>query len=223
MIKLFILSLLIVIVAVDSLAQSPAPKPSPSPTAAASDQVVDLGLLNGTTYTNNFFGLSLSIPREWIVVSAQQHDKVITRSKELANKLDGEAKSEITESIDRSTLLMSLTKLPEGEPNNAAFMLIAERLPSPTMKTGADVLRSLVNLSPGANFKVEMPSGIWTENIGGAEFGVATIKATMPNGSFMQRVYITTKKGYALEFFLTYLDAADLPVSDAIMRSVSVK
>ena len=48
---------------------------------------------------------------------------------------------------------------------------------------------------------------------------VATIKATTPNGEFMQRVYITTKKGYAVEFFFTYLDAADLPVFDAIMKS----
>lgn len=224
MIKLFILSLLIVsFVAVDSFAQSPAGKPSPPPAPLVPDRPVDLGILNGTAYTNNFFGLTLSIPREWIVVSAQQQAQVVSDSKKLASTIEGQAKNEISESIDRSTMLMSLTKLQAGESNNAAFMLIAERIPLPTMKTGADVLRSIGTLTPSSNLKVEMPSGIWTERFGGAEFGVATIKATTPSGEFMQRVYITTKKGYAVEFFFTYLDAADLPVFDAIMKSVSVK
>ena len=44
--------------------------------------------------------------------------------------------AQVRESIDRSAILLSLTKLPAGQPDNAGFMLIAERIPTPALKMG---------------------------------------------------------------------------------------
>jgi hypothetical protein len=182
-----------------------------------------LGHLEGSDYSNDFFGITLSVPRDWMVVSAQRRGEIVEGSKKMIEAQDKRKQSQVNDSIERSTLLLSLTKLPPGQPANASFMLIAERIPSPSIRTGADVLRSMESLAKGTNFTLEFQGGIRTEQIGGAEFGVATIRNSSPHGVFMQKAYVTTKHGYGLQFFYTYLDDADLAAFDSIIKSVKVR
>jgi hypothetical protein len=195
------------------------PPPARAPTVAAVS--VDMGRLEGENYSNNFFGLSLSIPGDWVIVSAPRREAITA---ELRSKIEGDQKKQdqLDDSIQRSIVLLSLTKLPTGEPGNAAVMLVAERLPRPSIKTGADVIGLMKESFKGTNVTVEFQGEVQTERIGGADFGVVTTKITAPNGTFMQKDYVTTKNGYALELFYTYLDDADLPVLDSIVKSVKV-
>jgi hypothetical protein len=195
--------------------------PPRPPAPAAESRRIDLGQLDGENYNNNFFGLSLSVPGKWVVVSAQRRE---TMTEELKRVITGDQKKQeqIDDSIQRSFVLLSLTKLPAGEPGNASFMLIAERLPSPSVKNGADVIGLMKKAFTGTNFNVEFQGEVRTEIIGGADFAVATVKTTSPNGTFMQKIYVTTKNGYALELFYTYLDEADLATLDSIIKSVKV-
>jgi hypothetical protein len=182
-----------------------------------------MGHLEGGVYVNDFFGLSLSVPRDWEVISAQRRGELIEESKKALRGQDQKKQAQVNASIERSTILLSMTKFPAGQPSNAAFMLIAERIPSPSIRSGFDVLRAVEALAKGTNFTVEFQGGVRTEQIGGADFGVATIKNSSPYGVFMQKAYVTTKNGYALQFFYTYLDEADLPTLDSIIKSVKVK
>lgn len=195
------------------------PPPAPAPTVEAG--TIDLGQLDGENYTNNFFGLSLSVPAKWVVVSAVRRETITA---ELRSKVTGDQKKQdqLDESVQRSVVLLSLTKLPLGEPGNAAMMLVAERLPSPSVKTGADVIGLMKKAFEGTNVKVEFQGEVQTEHIGGADFGVITTKVTAPNGNFMQKDYVTTKNGYALELFYTYLDEADLAAVEAVIKSLKV-
>ena len=52
------------------------PKPAASP---AVQKPIDLGQLDGVNYVNQTFGLSLSIPREWVVVTAQSRPNLVTK------------------------------------------------------------------------------------------------------------------------------------------------
>lgn len=191
--------------------------------ATVQTQRLDLGQLNGVDCVNSFFGLSLSVPRDWQVVGSERSDQIGEEAKKMLVAENQRKQAQVNESIDRSTSLLSLTKLPAGQPGNASFMLIAERIPSPAIRNGEDVLHALERLAKGTNFKVEFQGGIRTESIGGAEFGVATIKSTSPYGVFMQKIYVTVKNDYGLQLFFTYLDEADLPTFDAIVKSVKLK
>jgi hypothetical protein len=193
------------------------PPPAPAPTVEA--RTIDLGQLDGENYSNNFFGISLSVPGKWVVVSAPRREKLTA---ELRSNVTGDQKKQdqLDDSIQRSFVLLTLTKLPAGEPGNAAVMLVAERLPLPSIKTGADVIGRMKEAFKGTNVTVEFQGEVQTENIGGADFAVVTTKVTAPNGSFMQKDYVTTKNGYALELFFTYLDDADLATLDSIIKSV---
>jgi len=174
-------------------------------------------------YLNDSFGLSLSIPREWVIVSAQQSSQIVDESKKILQARDQSQQTQIEQSIARSTTLLALTKLPAGQPNNASFMLIAERIPSPQIRNGVDVIRAMENVMKGSNFNIEFQGETRTERISNADFAVATIKNSSPHGVFNQKIYVTVKNGFALQFFFTYLDDADLTPYDAIMKSVKLK
>ena len=149
----------------------------PTTPATVDSKNLDRGQLDGVNYSNNFFGLSLSVPQTWVVVSAQRNETIAGESSKLVTG-DQKKKEEIDESIQRSVVLLSLTKLPAGEPNN---------------------------------------------RIGGADFGVATVKNSSPNGTFMQKIYVTTKDGYALELFYTYQNDADLAALNSIVGTMKIK
>lgn len=209
------------IVGADVIAQSGTRVDAGSPDLVKS-QNLDPGQLDGVNYTNNFFGFSLSVPPTWVVVSGQQTKTVVEKQTKLMTD-DQKKKKVLDDSIQRSVALLSLTKLPAGEPDNASFMLIAERIPSPSLKTGVDVIGSMANAFKGTTFNIEFQGEVQTERIGGADFGVVTIKNSSPNGTFMQKIYVTTKNGYALELFYTYQNDADLDTLNSIVASMKIK
>lgn len=141
------------IVGTDAIGQSGTGVHPTTPADVGSNKL-DRGQLDGVNYRNNFFGLSLSVPQTWVVVSAQRTETIVEESKKLATG-DEKKKEELDDSIQRSVILLSLTKLPAGEPDNASFMLIAERIPLPSMKTGVDVIQSMKNAFKGTNFNIE--------------------------------------------------------------------
>jgi hypothetical protein len=218
----FKLSLLIslMIVGADAIAQS-GTRVNPAPPDIVKSKNLDPGQLDGINYTNNFFGFSLSVPPTWVVVSGQRTKTVIEKQTKLMT--DQKKKKVLDDSIQRSVALLSLTKLPAGEPDNASFMLIAERIPSSSLKTGVDVIGAMAKAFKGTNFNIEFQGEIQTERIGGADFGVVTVKNSSPNGTFMQKIYATTKNGYALELFYTYLNSADLDTLNSIVASMKIK
>jgi hypothetical protein len=186
-------------------------------------QSPELGQLDGTYYSNNFFGLSLSVPKEWVVVDAQRNQALDDQAKKMVNSPDPKHLERVEGSLERSKTLLRIMKLPEGQPNNAMFMLIAERLASPDLKTGHDVVAAMQQTMKDTNFTVEMLEAARTEKLGTVDFALANIKVSSPIGAYKQRIYIMVYKDYALELFFTYLDDADLPAIDAITKSVKFK
>jgi len=195
---------------------------SPAPPTPLESRSFDRGQLDGVNYNNNYFGLSLSIPKTWVVLSAQRSDTITEESSKLVTG-DKEKKEDIDASIQRSVVLLSLTKLPAGQPENVSFMLVAERIPLASIKTGADVIQVMRNAFAVTNFSLEFQGETQTVRIGGADFAVATFKNTSPNGTFMQKIYVTTRNGYAAELFYTYQNDADLAALNSILATVKMK
>ena len=213
--------ILLMIVGADAIAQC-GTGVHPATPVTVDAKNLDRGQLDGVNYSNNFFGLSLSVPQTWVVVSAQRSETIATESSKLITG-DQKKKEELDDSIQRSVILLNLTKLPAGEPNNASFMLIAERIPLPSIKTGVDVIQTMQNAFEGTNVNIEFQGQSQTERIGGADFGVATVKNTSPSGTFMQKIYVTTKNDYALELFYTYGNDADVAALNSIVDTMKIK
>ncbi|HEX4899936.1 MAG TPA: hypothetical protein VFV61_05345 [Pyrinomonadaceae bacterium] len=214
---------LVVCFGTPAFGQATGTKPETVPDVIVTRELpLDVGQLDGVNYVNNFFGLSLSIPGDWILVQGRNKEIAQASKKLLANE-EAKQRAEFEKSIEQSTILLSLTRVPSGAPNNASLLVIAERLSSPAIKNGVDALRTLEAMTKNTSFLVEFQSGIRSETINGVEFGVATIKTTSGTDSFMQKVYMVVKKGYGVEFFFTYKDPAHLATYDAFMKTVKIK
>ena len=183
----------------------------------------DIGTLDGGNYVNDSFGMSLSVPTDWVVVSGNRTMEMVREAKKKITQLDQQKQSELDASIERSVVMLNMTKLPAGSPNNASFMLIAEKPPSPDVKTGTDVINLMRNAFKGSNASIEFIGEPQTQRIGGADFAFIVIKNNSPIGNYMQKVYMTVKNGYALEFFYTFVPGGDLAPMDAIIKSVKFK
>jgi hypothetical protein len=224
--RLVLLAILILLLSMNATSRAQEAHQQPSREAVSVNkrgQALDLGQLDATDYTNSFFELSLSIPKNWLVLDAQTRAALDARIKKLVDSPDQKKLVQIEESMERSKTLLRITKLPIGEPKNAQFMLAAERLVLPSLKTGLDVIQLMKESLKNTNFPIEQLEEARTEAVNGAEFGVVSIKVNSPYGSYMQKIYIAVRNGYALEFFYTYFDDADLPAFAEMMKSVKLK
>lgn len=200
----------------------PPPPPSPPPLQI---KPLDLGRLDGVNYVNEFFGLSLAVPQDWVVIGGPQRGAIMDETKKLLTADDARKQRMLDASVQRSTILLSLTKLPVGstEGFNASFMLVAERVPTALVGDAATVIRSMEEGFKGTAFKVEFQGPIRTLRVGGADFATVTTRTTAPQGVFMQKFYVTLKKGYALQLVYTYLDESDVATFEAMVKSLAVK
>ncbi|HZI19318.1 MAG TPA: hypothetical protein VEY09_12055 [Pyrinomonadaceae bacterium] len=201
-------------------ARAQQPPPPPRPLTAPPAQLPDKGKLEGSVYTNDFFRVSVRVPQDWFVNRTELPEE----AKEM---LEGTARNrrqqeQINASVARSTILLNLTKLPPGpaEQFNAAFVVVAERIPSAVVRSGEDVLRLMEKSFENTAVKIEWLDPVHTERVGGVDFGVAGAKVTFPVGSVVQKYYVIVRNGYALQLIFSYMDEADLATLRGIVKSI---
>lgn len=165
-----LLTLVATLLSINAYAQSHENKePAPAATPEAPKPILDLGQLDGTSYTNSFFDLSLSIPANWLAMEQEKRDTLDSAVKKVIQTPDQQRQTKIEESVERTRTLLRVTKLPLGQPQNAQVMLVAERLPAP-LKTGLEVIEVMKQTMQGTNFNIEFLDTPHNETLGGAEF-----------------------------------------------------
>lgn len=200
---------------------APPPKPMPSPAK------LDLGKIEGLTYTNDQLGFSFSAPPTWTVLDAYAMSAQRESAKAIfRDEKDARLRANLESSIDRSTLLFSSTKYAPGTSGvlQATLSSVAERIPTAIVKTPRDYYDSMLhsmNLTVGLNVEVIEP--FRTKKIGTTVFGIYTIKVTTNVGIALERVLIAIKAPYAYGLFYSYVDDEDAATFAEVLNSVKTK
>ncbi|HKG14391.1 MAG TPA: hypothetical protein VKB12_13770 [Pyrinomonadaceae bacterium] len=191
------------------------------------EQPFDAGRVEGGTYSNDFFGFSMTLPKGWAVLGADDNKKILDTGKEMVQEGASEKKKQGLEaSLVRTHFLVTASKYPTGTAGpefNALLMCIAERIPTAVIKTGADYISVMQRTFEGTSTKLELSSPLRTQKVGGADFTVADVKLTVGPVVTAQRYYIRITKGYALAVAYTYYDDADLKTFDALLGTVKFR
>ncbi len=211
-------------------AQTGKAKPPPAPIAQIElprGRVrADQGRLEDGTYSNDFFGVSFSIPRGWVVQDVATQQALLAASKEIAEEGATERKKrELEASLRRGFFLLSVSKYALGAPApapNAQLVCMAEG-PLPVGMTGDDYLAAVLKLAPGTGAQVELTAPSRTEGIGGVPFTAADVRLTTSRFVVTEKYYVTVRRGYALMCTYAYRDEADLKALDEILKSVRFK
>ena len=164
-------------------------------------KAITMGTLDGTKYTNEYFGLELNVPESWHIATEEEkaaitqagQEAIAENNEDLAKKLDLSKEKTLN-------LLISFKHPLTHQGTNPNVIIMAENLGllgSVAVKTGKDYLEltktSMEQTGMGYTF-----SETTTEKLGGKDFDalVATINAGTI--TVAQKYYVAIIDGYAL-------------------------
>lgn len=188
------------------------------------------GAYDGNTYTNDFFGLTYSVPDGWVIASREDLIAIFEASTEAVGSDDKEAEKSMKLGEQEIVYLgyVAPHEYDYMEGSNPNLNLLCENLQAAGLvirdsaayvEAALDDLRSQYD-SMGVAYSIADPT---TETIGGAEFSVIDATLTGDGYEVYQRMLCTVKNNYALVFTLTWYDDAELPDLETIVDSIQIK
>jgi len=181
-----------------------------------------MGKIDGATYTNDFFGLRLSIPAQWSVNGDAVKKQLIEKGKEII-KTDEKTQEAIESQADKTMQFLTLSRYPMGSAAaNSSFICMGEQLPpAAEIPTGREYLLAMSKMFKYSTIPITIETEPQASKLGNAEFYFMDVSYKTPAGKLGQRYYFRVMKGYALGFIVTIMDEADRKTMDGILASVS--
>jgi hypothetical protein len=195
---------------------------TPSVGAPLAAETPDLGSVTGSTYTNKYFGLTLTLPAGWSVQDSVVKKQISDKGKELVTSNDAATKSDLNRAVDATlNLLTAFEHAPGTAAQNSMLMCGAEK-PPVGVKTDADYMVALKNTLKYAQVPISIEKDIYSEQIGGAAFSVIDFNTTYPGMVLSQKYYAHTVKDYVLFFIITYQTPEQLKTLQESLKSVTL-
>jgi hypothetical protein len=195
---------------------SPQAQQTPRPQAS-----VGAGTITGTTYFNEYFGMSLSVPAGWNFYDAQGRQAIVDNGRHLLSAPD--KKSQDAMDAVQTLNLLTVSKLPQNQagPDNALFACGAERLTGTGIKSGVEYLTAMKKLLQYATPPAPLvEEDVSTEMVGGVEFGVLMLRYAGPAGAIRQKYWVIPKRDYALFCISTYTNDDDRQLMSKAMGTI---
>ncbi|RCX09991.1 hypothetical protein DFR58_13135 [Anaerobacterium chartisolvens] len=191
-------------------------------TACVFSPKITLGVMENGVYKNNYFGLSVQLPKEWSIQDIESMNQ-LTESEN--GSAEGEAKKPDLSQAQNLNFIMA-SKYPQNQQEavNPSFICNSENLSFlQNVKTGKDYLESAKTLLIDSQLPYIFEKDIYTEKLGEKDFDV--MEAYIQSGStkVTQRYYSAIIKDYALNFIVTYFDDTSKAEVDNILKTVSFK
>lgn len=178
-------------------------------------EVPDSGKIDGSTYSNKYFGLKLEIPEGWEVANSETNDRLY----EIGKKLYNEPIVDVFDIID----LLTISKYPVGAAvySNPLFGATAENVKGIAgIKTGKDYLESCKQIFKNMKIEYEFEKEIYTEVIGNKSFDVLELKINVGSRKTYQKLYCVLIKDYAILISLTYTSEDELKELNKILNTI---
>ncbi|HEY9060067.1 MAG TPA: hypothetical protein VIO64_06130 [Pseudobacteroides sp.] len=208
--------------------ESSSNEPSAKPSEKADDSTgkkLDLGKNEGDTYKNEFFGLSMKLPKDWKVSSDEEKQKVLNAGKEAIAGDDKSKQTQLDLADLKSVYLLMVSKI--GMTNqsydNGNLMIMAEKL---SLLQGVNkgsqyleyVKKGLKELNGQMPYKLD--KDVYEEKIGGKVFSVLETVIESPDIKLTQKYYACVLKGYALVFITTSTNNENDKIIKGMLDSV---
>src|SRR5215471_10290945 len=185
-------------------------------------QGLDAGTVQGSTYTNKYFGMQVHIPEGWQVQDNEATRALIERGRDLAVGDDKNLDAMIRASEQRSLTLLTVFKYAPGSPVDfdPSFMCLVERIDGlPGIKKGSDYLFHVRKGLAASKLAPTFEKEIYETPLAGVEFGVLETKLVVGKLEIRQKYYTTILKGYALSYIMSYSSNDEMRVQDETLHS----
>ncbi|MNZ54326.1 hypothetical protein D3C78_722250 [compost metagenome] len=187
-------------------------------------KAVSLGTTTNGSYTNDYFGVSLSFPEEWTFQDEESLKQLMDASREIIAGDDESKKKELDLASIKTLNLLMASKYPldSGE-LGPSVVIVAEKVSLlQGIKTGKDYLEAskkfMIESQLPYNYK-----DMTTAKVGGKDMDLMQI--TVENGDMVvtQDYYCSIIEGYAFNMIITYADEDMKAEADEIVKSFTFK
>ncbi|MDQ0091510.1 hypothetical protein J2T12_004947 [Paenibacillus anaericanus] len=182
---------------------------------------VSLGVTESGSYTNDYFGVSLSFPTDWEVQDAAGMNEIANAGQEMIAGEDETKKLQLELSKAKTLNLLLVSQYPLNGPDpSPSVTVVAEKVPG--MKAGKEYLdptkKTLIDTGIPYEFKE-----ISTVKIGGKD--MAVLESWFDAGELVvtQNYYTAIIEGYAFSFIITHFDDESKAEVDKIIESITFK
>jgi hypothetical protein len=191
-----------------------------------SSDEIDFGTIKNSVYQNEYFGLSVQLPPEWIAQDQEARRKFQESGGTMLAGDDKNLQAAVKASEMTTVNLLTVFKhsMDKPVPFNPNLICVAERVNHiPEIKKGTDYLFLSKKLLETGQMKVSFPRELYTESFGGREFGVMHVEISMPGMTVRQKYYAVVMKGYALTFIVSFSTDEEESSLHNILKTITFK
>lgn len=176
-------------------------------TGCASNKTVTTGTFAGQTYTNDFFGLSLSVPPDWHIASKDEMQKIYNVDQELVGSNDQVIEKALELGKQKTIYLFLVNEYPLDHTGsfNSNASLVCENLSITGLKAknAKGYMLEALKALDHASINLEIDE-IDEQKIGRTKVASVYCELEMQGIKLRQRYVAAIVKGYALMLTLTY-------------------
>ncbi len=188
----------------------------------ASDEIT-FGSMNGSVYSNEYFGLTIEFPEDWAVAEKETLKQVTDMGTDFLAGDDKNLKAIVKASELQTVNLFMVSQHPLGSPVpfNPNVTAVAERIRHmPGIKSGKDYLYHARKLMESSALDASFTEEVRNEQIGGYSFDIMTAEMNMSGASIKQQYYATVLKGYVLGVIISYSNDQDQAALKEILATI---
>jgi hypothetical protein len=195
-------------------------------TAGCQKTEVTLGEMESNTYTNDFFGLQIDKPENWISLSQEELEEVNQTGKDTIGEFNEEVAQNLDLASERNLNLFAFWEYPLTHSGdfNSSIGCAAENLTLAgilKVKTGADYLEIVRDTIEETGMPYEFGQ-LSSEKIDGKKIDVLPMTLTMQGVKVYQKYYARIIKGYAICFYTTYVTDSQLEALQSIVDTMEI-
>ncbi len=188
----------------------------------------DSGTLRDGIYTNEYFGLEITVPEGWRVLDDETSKQLGQRGGELMAGDSKDMKNLLQQAQTRTVYLFTFFKpIPaEGEggtPTRALIVGVAEPILPGIIDSGEEYLDQVKILLGQAALKSEFDGPTVKESIGGVEFATQQVRQTYLGVVLKQKLSATIRRRHAIIMTRVYTNEAGEQVADDVIRTIKFK
>jgi len=180
----------------------------------------DYGNWSDSTYRNDFFGFSITMPESWHIASKEEMDAIEWIDEDFVNRQEAEKAAKIAEITTADLFNVFRYTDDEAEAResfNPSVSAFAETLP--LLINRAEYVKQtrqlIAKTMPGINIKSET-----NRTVNGVEFIVLETEVSIQGIRIHQEYWVCLKHGFALLFLLTWVDAEEKQMLDDIKATL---
>ena len=185
---------------------------------------IDFGTLSNSVYRNEYFGFSVTLPKDWSVQDQQAQRRLMKKGVQLVAGDDRNLKAMVKTSELQTVNLFAVFEHPVGSPvaYNPSIMAMAEIVRElPGIKRGKDYLFQARQLLEAGQIQVSFPKDYYSERLGGMEFDVMESEISVRGKTIKQKYYANIQKGYALCFIISFTSDDEAASLQKILNSIT--